>query len=87
MSRPKLTRPATKQDVFDIVAEHGPAYGLQIADRCAKKGLKLGWLWHGRLYRMLRALEREGLLESYKGESAPGRGGRPRIYYRVAAGG
>jgi PadR family transcriptional regulator PadR len=41
----------------------------------------------GQVYPALRALERNGLVESYPGETAPERAGRPRIYYRLTGAG
>jgi PadR family transcriptional regulator PadR len=35
------------------------------------------------MYPLLRALEREGFLSSFEGETVPERGGRPRIYYEL----
>lgn len=60
----------------------GPGFGLSIATRLRDRGvdrLPAG----GNLYPILRALEREGLVESFEGEIVPERGGRPRIYYEL----
>lgn len=61
-----------------------PAFGLEIGERVldrTKGKLKLG---AGSLYPTLRALEREGLIESFEADEAlQVRGGMPRRYYRL----
>jgi PadR family transcriptional regulator, regulatory protein PadR len=66
---------------------HGESYGLEIIDRV--KTLTKGEvrLAQGPVYPALRALESEGLLESYDGPPLPERNGRPRRYYRITAAG
>jgi PadR family transcriptional regulator PadR len=61
----------------------GPGYGLELIERVKDKTQGRVTLQMGNTYPVLRALEREGLLESYRGESVPERAGRPRIYYRL----
>ncbi|WP_018653306.1 PadR family transcriptional regulator [Actinomadura flavalba] len=59
-----------------VVADE-PAYGYEMVRRLAAAGLDA--VAEGSIYPALGRLEREGLLESYLGESA---GGPPRKYYR-----
>ena len=63
----------------------GPGFGLELAERVEERTGGKVKLHQGSLYPSLRALEREGLVESYKGETVPARGGRPRKYYRLTA--
>jgi PadR family transcriptional regulator PadR len=64
----------------------GPGFGLELIDRVEQRTdgrVKLG---QGSIYPALRAMEREGLLESYEcAEASAERGGRPRRYYRLTA--
>ncbi len=62
---------------------NGPGYGLEILERVRLRGGAKAGLSSGNLYPLLRELERDGLLTSFAGETAPARGGRPRIYYRL----
>jgi len=66
---------------------HGESYGLEIIDRVKKLSNGKIKIPQGRVYPALRALEAEGLLESYDGPPLPERGGRPRRYYRITAAG
>jgi PadR family transcriptional regulator PadR len=61
----------------------GPAYGLEILDRVRLRTDGKMRLSPGGLYPALRSLERDGLLESFEGETVPERDGRPRIYYEL----
>ena len=61
----------------------GPGYGLDLIDRVRQQTSGRLSLNNGSVYPALRALEREGLVKSYEGETAPERGGRPRRYYRI----
>jgi len=61
----------------------GPGYGLELMERVKGKTQGNVTLNQGNTYPALRALERDGLVESYKGEGPQERGGRPRIYYRL----
>jgi PadR family transcriptional regulator, regulatory protein PadR len=63
----------------------GDSYGLALIDhvRAATRGKVV--LRQGRVYPVLRELEREGLVRSYDGEAMPERGGRPRRYYALTA--
>src|SRR6266498_3024341 len=63
----------------------GESYGLELIERVKKNtngGMKIQ---QGRVYPVLRALEADGLLESYDGDPLPERGGRPRRYYKLTA--
>ena len=66
---------------------HGESYGLEIIDRVKKLSNGKIKIPQGRVYPALRALEAEGMLESYDGPPLPERGGRPRRYYRITAAG
>jgi PadR family transcriptional regulator PadR len=61
----------------------GPGYGLELIERVKEKTQGKLTLNQGNAYPTLRALERDGLIESYKSEGPQERGGRPRIYYRL----
>jgi PadR family transcriptional regulator PadR len=61
----------------------GPGYGLELIERVRMRTEGRVHLGQGTTYPALRALERDGLLESYESEPLPERGGRPRIYYRL----
>lgn len=63
-----------------------PAYGLQIINWVNTAAGKI-LLHQGNAYPLLRELEREGLLESWDGETTPERGNRPRRYYRLTLSG
>src|SRR5690349_3452321 len=63
----------------------GPGYGLELIERVRERsGGRVG-LNQGAVYPALRALEREGLVTSYDGETVPERAGRPRRYYKITA--
>ena len=53
----------------------GDSYGLELSQLT---GLTTGWM-----YPSLRAMEREGWLESYESEPMDNRGRLPRVYYRI----
>lgn len=63
----------------------GPGFGLDLIERVKVRTAGRLVLGEGSVYPALRAMEREGLLEGFDGESAPERGGRPRRYYRLTA--
>ena len=63
----------------------GDSYGLELIGRIRKDSGGRFLLPQGMVYPALRALEAEGLLESYDGEPLAERGGRPRRYYRITA--
>jgi PadR family transcriptional regulator PadR len=61
----------------------GDGYGLELIERVDERTQGKLRLAHGQVYPALRQLERDGLVESYRGETVPDRAGRPRIYYRL----
>lgn len=63
----------------------GPGFGLDLIERVKERTKGAVVLHQGSIYPALRALEREGLLRSWEGETAPGRGGTPRRYYELTA--
>jgi PadR family transcriptional regulator PadR len=64
----------------------GAGYGLELIDRVKERTGGLVKLHQGSIYPALRAMEREGLLESFeRSEADEARGGRPRRYYRLTA--
>lgn len=63
----------------------GPGYGLDLIERVKRQTNGAIVLGQGSIYPALRAMEDEGLLESYESEPVPERGGRPRVFYRVTA--
>jgi PadR family transcriptional regulator PadR len=63
----------------------GDSYGLELIERVKRNSNGALKIQQGRVYPVLRALEAEGLLESYDGDPLPERGGRPRRYYKLTA--
>jgi PadR family transcriptional regulator, regulatory protein PadR len=63
----------------------GPGYGLVLIERVKERTKSAVVLGQGSIYPALRALERDGLLRSWDGETTPERGGRPRRYYELTA--
>lgn len=63
----------------------GSGYGLELIDRVKKQTKDAVQLGNASVYPALRALEREGLIDSYEGDPLPERGGRPRRYYKLTA--
>jgi len=63
----------------------GEAYGLELIERIHEQTQGAVQLLQGRVYPVLRELEKEGLVKSYETEPLPERGGRPRRYYRITA--
>ncbi len=61
----------------------GEGFGLELQQRIEERTNGRTRLSPGTLYPALRELERDGLVESFEGETVPERGGRPRIYYRL----
>ena len=62
-----------------------PGYGLDLIERVKDRTNGALLLHQGSIYPALRALEREGLLRSWDGETTPERGGRPRRYHELTA--
>ncbi len=73
-----------KSAILEVLIS-GDGYGLDIIDRVAERTDGAIKLHQGSVYPALRALEREGLVESYDGPPLPERGGRPRRYYKLTA--
>lgn len=65
----------------------GEGYGLELIERVRERTQGRVRLGQGTIYPALRELERDGLVESFEGETVPERGGRPRIYYRLTGAG
>ena len=65
----------------------GESYGLELIERVRDLTEGRMKLMQGRVYPLLRELEREGLLKSYDGEPVSERGGRPRRYYELTSAG
>ena len=65
----------------------GPGFGLELIDRVSARTLGLVKLNQGSVYPALRALEQDGLVRSYDGETNEDRGGRPRRYYELTGDG
>lgn len=61
----------------------GDGYGLELIERVKERTQGQLLLGQGQIYPALRQLERDGFVESYRGESPAARAGRPRIYYRL----
>ena len=61
------------------VMQEGPAYGYEMTKRLRARGLSI--VGEGSIYPLLGRLEREGLVETYRGAS---NGGPPRKYYRAS---
>ncbi|HWM95219.1 MAG TPA: PadR family transcriptional regulator [Thermoanaerobaculia bacterium] len=61
----------------------GDGYGLELIQRVKVRNAGKVVLHQGSIYPALRALEQDGLVESYESEPMAERGGRPRIYYRL----
>jgi PadR family transcriptional regulator PadR len=64
------------------VMQEGPAYGYEMTKRLRARGLSI--VGEGSIYPLLGRLEREGLVETYRGAS---NGGPPRKYYRASGAG
>ncbi|HZP71907.1 MAG TPA: PadR family transcriptional regulator [Gaiellaceae bacterium] len=64
------------------VMNEGPAYGYEMTRRLRDRGLSI--VGEGSIYPLLGRLEREGLVETYRGSS---NGGPPRKYYRPSSAG
>lgn len=59
------------------VMNEGPAYGYEMTKRLRERGLAT--VGEGSIYPLLGRLERDGLVQTYRGAST---GGPPRKYYR-----
>jgi PadR family transcriptional regulator PadR len=63
----------------------GEGFGLELQSRIETRTAGRTRLSDGSIYPALRELERQGLVESFEGETVRERLGRPRIYYRLTA--
>jgi PadR family transcriptional regulator PadR len=61
----------------------GEGFGLELLARIESRTGGKTRLSEGAIYPALRELERQGLIESFEGETVRERLGRPRIYYRL----
>lgn len=77
--------PITARAALLHVLISGDGYGLDLIGRVREATGGRVELHQGSVYPALAQLEREGLLESYDGETTHARGGRPRRYYRLTA--
>jgi len=77
--------PVTARAALLQVLVNGDSYGLQLIDRVAEHTGGRVKLHQGSVYPALRAMVREGLLESYQADPSSTRAGRPRTYYRITA--
>lgn len=66
-----------------LLLRQRPGYGLELIERARGASGGSLVLLEGAVYPALRSLERGGLVESYEDETAPARGGRPKVYYRI----
>ncbi len=78
MDIPIPTRTAILMSLID-----SRRFGLEIIERVRERTCGKILLNEGSVYPALKALEKEGLLRSFDGESVPERGGRPRRYYEL----
>lgn len=80
--KPLLT---AKAAILQSLLRGGEAYGLELQARIkAQSGGEIA-LGVGSLYPALRSLEGDGFLEGFEGALIPGRGGRPRHFYKLTA--
>ena len=79
----ELLKGSTSIMVLKVIAEKD-MYGYQIIQEIASRSENVFKLNEGTLYPILHAMEKEGLLESYRGESESG---RERKYYKVTVAG
>src|SRR4029450_8869204 len=79
-------RSQMRRGVLDLcllaVMEEGPAYGYEMTKRLRDRGLAI--VGEGSIYPLLGRLEREGLVDTYRGAS---NGGPPGEYYRPSSAG
>lgn len=77
--------PITTQAALLQALIRGPGYGLELIDRVKEATGGQVFLLEGAIYPALRAMEADGLVESWQTEPLPERGGRPRRYYKLTA--
>jgi PadR family transcriptional regulator PadR len=80
-----LASPVTAQAALLQALISEPGYGLELIDRVAERTGGRVKLHQGSIYPALRAMVREGLIETYEADPLPSRGGRPRTYYKITA--
>lgn len=78
-----MSSPVTVQGALLQALVRGQSYGLELIERVEKQSNGQIRLHQGSVYPALRALEEEGLLESFEADATPERGGRPRRYYKL----
>lgn len=71
--------PRKEQAILELLASHGPLYGLQLVERSA------GALKRGTVYVTLGRMEAKGLVDSEEQPLPPGAIGLPRRIYRLTA--
>lgn len=79
----ELLKGSTAIMILKIICEED-SYGYQITQNLIQKSNNLFKLNEGTLYPILHAMEKEGLINSYKKESESG---RERKYYSITASG
>lgn len=77
----ELLKGTTALLVLQVISEKD-MYGYQIIKEIGERSFDTFHLNEGTLYPILHTLEKEGWLESYRGESETG---RERKYYRITA--
>jgi PadR family transcriptional regulator, regulatory protein PadR len=80
-----MESPITARAAILAVLISGRRYGLEIIGRVRDRTNGSIVLNEGSVYPALKAMERDGLLRSFDGETLPERGGRPRRYYELTA--
>jgi PadR family transcriptional regulator, regulatory protein PadR len=71
--------PRKEQTILELLASHGPLYGLQLVERAD------GALKRGTVYVTLGRMEAKGLVDSEEQPLPPGAIGLPRRTYRLTA--
>ncbi len=79
----ELLKGTTALLVLRVISEED-LYGYRIMEEIAARSSDTFCLGEGTLYPILHTLEREGWVESYRGQSETG---RERRYYRITAAG
>ena len=79
----ELLKGSTSLLVLKVISEED-SYGYEIVQRMERLSRGTFQLKEGTLYPILHTMEKEGLVEAYRKESAAG---RERRYYRITASG
>lgn len=74
----------TRSEALLAALADGESYSLELIERAAARGVRIGML---DIYPLLRGLEDEGLARSWDGRPMAERGGRPRRYYALTPAG